>query len=251
MPNPSAKDRISKAAMDRLAEHPEGLRFSDLVARLRAAFPDDPYGTITGNVWNLDSRKPEGVYKPSRGLFRLTKFREPERPSDPEPFDGTRDGDRVRESDFYQSFADYLVQDLEECTKAVPLGGSRFGPKWGTPDVIGVFKSRESDIVKSPLEVVVAEIKLDERQLITAFGQACAYRLFSHRSYLVVPRSSPPEDMDRLEGLCLTSGIGLILFDAGSPRSPGFQIRVRAARHEPDMFYLNQNLRIVASDLDL
>jgi hypothetical protein len=35
-------------------------------------------------------------------------------------------------------------------------------------------------------------------------------------------------------------GIGLILFDAKEPQSPSFDIRVRAAKHEPDMFSVNR-----------
>ena len=140
----------------------------------------------------------------------------------------------VREAHFYEPFADYLVKDLEECTNAVPLGGSRFGSKWGTPDVFGIFKSRESDIVKMPIEVVVAEVKIDTSQLITAFGQACAYKLFAHRSYLVIPRNSQPEDIGRLDALCLIFGIGLILFNSTEPKAPNFDVRVRAAKHEPN-----------------
>ena len=246
------RDRITNAAKQLLAENDAGLRFSELVSRLRSAFPQDPHGTITGTVWNLDSRFPNDIYKPSRGLFRLTKFRDS---TIAVPQQGQPSTDKsqasIRESDFYEPFADYLVNELEECTVAVPLGGNRFGGKWGTPDVFGILRSRESDIVKSPLEVVAAEIKLDAGQLITAFGQACVYKLFSHRSYLVVPRESPPEDVDRLDALCLIFGIGLILFDAANSSDPSFQIRVRAAKHEPDSFYVNQNIKVVADDLKL
>jgi hypothetical protein len=246
------KDRITYAAKDLLAQHNEGLRFSELVSRLRIAFPEDPHGTITGTVWNLDTRFPDQIYKPSRGLFRLTTFREVTPPAALQVAAAPqKTASSIRESDFYEPFADYLVNELEECTVAVPLGGNRFGGKWGTPDVFGIFKARESDIVKSPLEVVVAEIKLDAGQLITAFGQACAYKLFSHRSYLVVPRQAPPEDIDRLDALGLIFGIGLILYDSTNPVDPSFQIRVRAAKHEPDIFYVNQNIKVIADDLKL
>jgi hypothetical protein len=246
------KDRITYSAKELLAQHNEGLRFSELVSRLQVAFPDDPHGTITGTVWNLDTRFPDEIYKPSRGLFRLTTFREATPPPAPHvAATPQKTSPSIRESDFYEPFADYLVNELEECTVAVSLGGNRFGGKWGTPDVFGIFKARESDIVKSPLEVVVAEIKLDAGQLITAFGQACGYKLFSHRSYLVVPRHAPPEDIDRLDALCLIFGIGLILYDATKPNDPSFQIRVRAAKHEPDSFYVNQNIKVIANDLKL
>jgi len=245
------KERITEKALSLLAETPAGLRFSDLVAQLQAAFPDDPYGTLTGTVWNLDARLPDEVYKPSRGLFRLVRFRVESESSPAEQPGPVETIEAIKESAFYEPFADYLLNDLEECTKAIPLGGNKFGGKWGTPDVFGIFRARESDIVKMPLEVVVAEVKLDAGQLITAFGQACAYKLFAHRAYLVIPRSAQPEDIGRLDALCTIFGIGLILFDASQPSNPDFQIRVRAHRHEPDAFYVNQNVRLIADQLGL
>jgi hypothetical protein len=155
----------------------------------------------------------------------------------------------IQEEHFYEPFAEWLVNELEECTKAIPLGGSRFKDKWGTPDVIGVRAPRPSDIVKPPTEIVSAELKIDRAGLIIAFGQACAYKLFSHRSYIVVPSESQEEDIARLDVLCRTLGVGLILFDAASPSAPEFEIRVRAARHEPDMFYVNKYMRLVEEEL--
>ena len=245
------KERITLKAKELLAASPPGVRFSELVALLQKEFPEDPYGTITGTVWNLDTRFPQEIYKPSRGLFRLTKHRTDSAPP-PEPVSGTPPAAGViREAEFYSSFSDYLVNELEECTTAIPLGGNRFGSKWGTPDVFGIFRSRESDIVKTPLEVVSAEVKIDTSQLITAFGQACAYKLFSHRSYLVIPRGSQPEDIARLDALRVIFGIGLILFDATNLKVPDFEIRVRASKHEPDSFYINQCVRQVADELHL
>jgi hypothetical protein len=46
-------------------------------------------------------------------------------------------------------------------------------------------------------------------------------------------------------------GIGLILFDSGNPQTPDFEIRVRAAKHEPDSFYVNQCVRLIADELQL
>ena len=245
------KQRITAKAKELVAATPEGIRFSDLVSRLQHEFPDDRYGTITGNVWDLDKSFPSEIYKPSRGLFRSTQFREevPLADASPAP-DLPVEPERIRETEFYQPFAEYLLRDLEECTTALPVGGSRFGAKWGTPDVFGIFKSREGDIVKT-LEVVVAEIKVDSHQLVTAFGQACAYKLFAHKSYLVVPRGAQPEDIGRLDALCVIFGIGLILFDASNPQVPDFQIRVRAAKHEPDHFYVNQYVKQIADELKL
>ena len=84
------------------------------------AFPDDPHGTITGTVFNLDKRFPDEIYKPSRGLFRLTQFREgTPGPAAPVAATPQKIAPSVRESDFYEPFAAYLVNELEECTVAV------------------------------------------------------------------------------------------------------------------------------------
>jgi hypothetical protein len=99
------------------------------------------------------------------------------------------------------------------------------------------------------MEIVAAEIKTDSRCLITAFGQACSYRLFSHRCYLVVPRSASADDLGRLEALCIACGLGLILFNSANVSHPEYAIRVRAVRSEPDMFYVNRNLKLVEDRL--
>lgn len=185
------KEIITAKAKEILAVNPSGVRFSELVRNLQEVFPGEAYGNFTGAIWNLDSRFPTEIYKPARGLFRLTQFKTDE-PAETtsEAVESVQTPGRIRESHFYEAFANYLVQDLEECTKAIQLGGSMFGAKWGTPDIFGIFKARESDIFKPALEVVVAEVKTDCSQPITAFGQACAYRLFAHKSYLVIPRDS-------------------------------------------------------------
>ena len=116
----------------------------------------------------------------------------------------------------------------------------------GTPDVIGIWKTRRSDFIKGEI-VVSAEIKLENSPaaLITAFGQACAYKIFSHKVYLVIPKNSSEPDKSRIESLCQIFGIGLILFDASESENPQFEIRVRAIKHEPDLDYVNKYLRIL------
>jgi hypothetical protein len=106
---------------------------------------------------------------------------------------------------------------------------------------------RRVERCEHPAEIVSVEIKLDFAGLITAFGQACAYKLFSHKSYIVVPASSPQADISRLDSLCMIFGISLIVFDANNPKEPNFRIQTRAARHEPDMFYVNKHIKEVAN----
>ena len=85
--------------------------------------------------------------------------------------------------------------------------------KWGTPDVIGVYKPLASNLIKFPLEIVSAEIKIDPQTPVVAFGQAVAYRLFSSKSYVVMPSTLTEEDQSRLDALCMLFGIGFVLFD--------------------------------------
>lgn len=242
----SAKSRIAQKAIELLIEEPEGLRHSVLIQRLTAALPGIPVNTIRGTLVALVDYKPDEVYRPAKGLFQHVRYRE----VDTAPAVETSPAaPRPREEDFYAGFGEYLVSDLEECSRCIPLGGCTFADKWGTPDVIGIRKARESDIIKFPIEIVAAEIKLDTRNLITAFGQACSYRLFSHRCYLVVPKTSPTEDLARLEALCVAIGLGLVLFDSQDASSPDFSLRVRAMRNEPDPFYTNRNLKLIEERL--
>jgi len=241
-------ERITNLALEQLKKHPDGVRYADLTRLILGADPSLKPNTIHGTIWDLDARLPKKVFKPSRGLFRLIEFREKDTdqlkaellPKPPK---------MTKEEDFYGSFADWLVNDLEECTKAIPLGGNRFRDKWGTPDVIGKRESKRSDILQAPTEIVSAEIKIESSQLVTAFGQACAYCIFSHRSYLVIPDGAPQDEIARLDALCQVFGIGLILFDSSAPDDPKFNIRVRPRKQEPDMFYVNKYMKLIEGEM--
>jgi hypothetical protein len=135
------KEKITLKAKEILAANPDGVRFSELVRSLQEAFPGEAYGNFTRAIWNLDSRFPGEIYKPSRGLFRLAVFKTDDAGViSPEPVEPVQVPGRIREADFYEAFANYLVQDLEECTRAIALGGSMFGAKWGTPDIFGILR---------------------------------------------------------------------------------------------------------------
>ena len=241
------KEKIIAKAIEILKSNPDGIRYSDLVRRISQVFPDIPVNTIHGTVWNLETRVPNEVYKPARGLFRHVEYKEEESSEAEQKI--SLETEKIREDDFYKPFADWLVNELEECTKAIPLGGNKFRDKWGTPDVIGNREPRRSDIIKTPTEIVSAEIKADTRDLITAFGQACSYKLFSHKSYIVIPKNSSQYDISKLDALCLILGIGLVLFDSRNSSDPQFEIRVRPVRHEPDMFYVNKYMRLIGKEL--
>jgi hypothetical protein len=186
-------------------------------------------------VWNLEACFPKEITEPTRGLYKPIAATAPVEPQPGEPATiaiqpPVVSQPPIRESDFYSPFAQYLKNDLDEVTDVAPFGGAGLKTKWGTPDVIGVYKSLASNLVKIPLEIVSAEIKIDPQQPMVAFGQAVAYRLFSAKTYIVMPTSLTEEDQGQLEALCMLFGVGLSLFDLDL-KNPGFPIRVRAHLH--------------------
>jgi len=235
------RDKIIKKVIEILNENPQGVKYSQLFNYLKEEFPNFPKGTIHGTIWNLEKRR-DDIVKPERGLFVLKKFFKEEYPLEKI--------ERIKEECFYQPFADYLINDLEECTKAIPLGKNKFQDKWGTPDVIGIYKFLETEPIRPPIEIISAEIKIDTQALITAFGQVCSYKLFSHKAYLVIPNDSPQQDIGRLESLCLKFSIGLITFNRRDIENPDFRIITRAIKHEPDYFYVNKYLKLLGKEIE-
>ncbi len=67
--------RINAKAFELLERHPEGLRWSELLSKIRASDPGFHPKTVNGCVWKLIEKFPEKVYKPSKGLFRLLKYK--------------------------------------------------------------------------------------------------------------------------------------------------------------------------------
>ena len=243
----TSTERIIKEAINLIEKSPQGIRYSVLHKTIQGVYPDIPENTITGALHKFRVKLPSYIYLPSKGLYKHITFKDPkEQIIEIAPVG--KQSPKINEDTFYKHFARWLVNEIEECTKAIPLGGSKFRDKWGTPDVIGISESRKSDIIKMPTEIISAEIKTDEQALIVAFGQACAYKLFSHRSYIVVPDNSLDEDIAKLDALARIFGIGLILFDK-EEKEPKFEIRVRASRHEPDMFYVNKYMKLIEDDL--
>lgn len=246
---PTQREKIIRKSLEILEDQPEGIRYSKLFYEIKNSLPEIPEKTIYGTIWDLDKKIPQ-IAKPERGLFILKKYLQERIEKGLKIVEGkVKTVEKIiqKEEDFYQLFAEYLVNDLEECTKAIPLGGNKFGDKWGTPDVFGIYKFSETDPIRPPIEIISAEIKTDTTQLITAFGQACSYKLFSHKVYLVIPKEAE-RDVSRIESLCSRFGIGLILFDKNNPQNPNFEIRTRAIKSEPDYFYVNEYLRRLGRD---
>jgi hypothetical protein len=181
---------IQKLARSIVAENPGGIRYSELVERVSQQTPETPRNTIHGSVWNLDTIFPNEIAKPSRGLFTPVA-----KPSNEAADVGSAEeiapsGVKIKEAEFYQPFADWLKNDLDEVTEVASLGGAGLKSKWGTPDVVGIYKPLASNLIKFPIEIVSAEIKIDPQAPVVAFGQAVAYRLFSTKTYIAMPKDS-------------------------------------------------------------
>jgi hypothetical protein len=227
-----SQKEIREHAIEIVTSNPGGIHYSVLVNKLRELSSETPVNTIHGSIWDLHKQFPTKIAKPSRGLFSV-----PSSTVDVEKPPETTNN--IKESDFYEPFAEYLKNDLNEVVVAVSLGGASMSKKWGTPDVVGIYKPDKWDVIQFSPEIVSAEIKLDPLQPVVAFGQAIAYRLFSSKTYIAMPNTMKEEDLERLEALCMLFGVGLVLF-ALNPNEPAFSIRVRAQGFFSDMFYANE-----------
>jgi len=123
---PTQREKIIRKTLEILESRPEGIRYSGLFREIKNSLPEVPENTIHGTIWDLDKRAPQVVAKPERGLFILKKHLQERMEK------GLKSVEKKfkmvekiiqKEENFYQPFADYLVNDLEECTKAIPLGG--------------------------------------------------------------------------------------------------------------------------------
>ena len=234
-------EKIVEEAIKILEMNSSGIKYTELARLIQKSLPGTNLKTIFSNIWNLQNTAPSKVLKPAKGLFLHIKYAGTSAPSPPSVSATT--SKIIPEDDFYEPFAIHIVGDLEDATKAMVLGHDYLKGKWGTPDVIGIRKSDPTDIFTPDMEIISAEIKTNTKELVTAFGQACSYRLFSHRSYIVVPKQSLKMEISKLEALCEIFGIGLILFNKDDPSNPEFEIRARAMKGEPDWFYANEVLK--------
>ena len=240
------RKQIHARALEILEEEEGGIRWGELLKRIHADAPETPPNSIHGAIQVLFQSNNQ-IIKVARGTYQLEKYvsaqssdaqaEEAATASLPVKANGQT---QITEQDFYDSFAEWLEEN-DEATVATALGGSSFGGKWGTPDVIGVLKPRAQDIFKFEPQIVTAEIKAVPGQPVVAFGQAVAYRLFSHKSYIVVPNSTSSDDMNRLKSLCSIHGVGLVTFTLNVDQ-PDYVVVVLPAVASPDMFYVNTML---------
>ena len=78
IPNPKSSKvthRINAKALELLEQNPEGLRWSEMLSKIKASDKTFHPKTVNGCVWKLVERFPDKVYKPSKGLFRMLKYK--------------------------------------------------------------------------------------------------------------------------------------------------------------------------------
>lgn len=246
------RKQIQTSALEILESTPGGIRWSEMLKLIHMANPETPQNSIHGALQVLLTGS-DDIVKVARGTYQLRRYQDDQASTaiaqdtavanEPLIVETSSQAKIVLlEADFYESFAEWLADVAEEVNVAVALGGSVLKGKWGTPDVIGVLKPRAQDILKFEPQIVSAEIKIDPNQPVVAFGQAVAYRLFSHKSYIVVPKTTSEDDLNRLKALCTIHGVGFVTF-ALDKSAPDYTVLVLPAQASPDMFYANQMLR--------
>ena len=74
--NPDTKTgRIYLKIFELLEQHPDGMRWVDLAKQVRASDSTIHPKTLNGCIWKLIDTFPDKVYKPTKGLFRLVKYK--------------------------------------------------------------------------------------------------------------------------------------------------------------------------------
>lgn len=68
-------ERIYAKAFKLLEKNPKGLRWSEMLLKIKESDPTFHPKTVNGCVWKLVEKFPDRVYKPSKGLFRLLKYK--------------------------------------------------------------------------------------------------------------------------------------------------------------------------------
>ncbi len=203
--------------------------------------------TSTGS-WNhfsvkkgvIDSTEGYGIVKIEKGLYRLAKFAN----DNSDTVEDIKEdiADKKLEQYYYPKFAKFLVEDddVERCSNAITLEERIFNDQWGNPDVIGIKQFAKG--LSSP-KIITAEIKVSQstKDILKGFGQSCAYKLFSHKVYLVIPSGSNIEQ--RIFTLCIKFNIGLVLFNLnGALDDIHWEVKNEPTYDEPDYDYVESML---------
>lgn len=235
----SKLDEIRKKAIEILErpEHKEGLRFANLVRKI-AEETGNNINTINGSTYNMPNDIPDKIARPHKGLFILKKNLI--NIIDKESETSEKYSDCFNEDKVYEPAKEYLLSK-GECTHIIITGGSIFGKKWGTPDLLGAIRVSTDAVYQPPIEIVAVEIKGNNYSPVEALGQAMAYKLFAHRTWLVLPET---DDIDRIEGIAMSANIGLVVFNYRNEQFD-FETLNRPTMGNPDAEEVNNILNIL------
>ena len=67
--------QIYDKAFELLEKNPDGVRWSQMLSDIQTSNSNFHPKTVNGCVWKLVEKFPDKVYKPEKGLFRLTKYK--------------------------------------------------------------------------------------------------------------------------------------------------------------------------------
>lgn len=236
--------QIQEKARKIIEVSPDGMRLKDIVAEIKMSSPETNENTIRGAIAQLrqDEKFLQSVDTSNWGLYKPKQHDESKDDAD-EPVDDTSTselGDGIKESDFYDPFAEFLVTD-QVCTVAASIGGMIGGGRWGNPDVVGCIKPLPDYVVRFDPEIVTAEIKLatDREGVFKGFGQALSYQVFSHKVYLVLPKDVKGGLKNELSIRCDFHGLGLVWFDS-KDKNTTWEVEFKPRKVNPDMIQLNE-----------
>lgn len=75
MKKPTITGQINTKIFELLEQHHDGLRWSELILKIKKSNSNLHPKTINGCIWKLVQKFPDKVYKPSKGVFRLLKYK--------------------------------------------------------------------------------------------------------------------------------------------------------------------------------
>ena len=129
------RQQIQARAIELLEEANGGMRWSSILKAVEATTPETPHNSVHGAVHALLNSRPDEIVKVARGTYQLAKYYESEASvaiasesfaeSQPVKVEGPKHTTvTLLESDFYESFAAWLIDGAEEATKPKHLAGA-------------------------------------------------------------------------------------------------------------------------------
>lgn len=222
-----------------LKKNSDGMVHSHLIEAVLVRNPKINQHTVVRAVVDLPKDHPDAVVKGEGwgAPYRLKKIVDREAAEEDAEEDAAQ-GTQTRERSYYKPFRNWLLSE-EKCQMAAATGDVRKGKrgKWMIPDVVG---KRDRELIPNLTllpEITSVEIKygVTWNELIQGFGQACAFKTFSHKTYLVVPQQIKPDYRRLLDHLCELFHVGFVVYDSEvKPEAVTFTEVLRPQPHEPD-----------------